>query len=357
MITLESWHRRLVIKGPSSVLERLLLLLLCPLGWIYGLISLLRVACYRRGLFSSYRAAVPVVSVGNIAVGGTGKTPVVDLLVKYFQQQGLKPAVVSRGYGGNSKAVVGIVCNGKGPLLQATACGDEPFLLARRNPEALILVARKRALGVKCAVEELGADIGILDDGFQHLAVVRDLDLVLLDSRAPFGNGRPLPAGLLREFPAGLKRGNLFVLTRCRQHDDEAPLPVSPVWRCRHRLANYGLTLDNEQVALDTLKDKRLAAFAGIADPDCFFRDLEAAGLTLSETLALSDHVEYDASLLAQLRHLAGDVDFLLTTEKDGVKLAAEIFPTICLQVPVAVNFENEGGFQRTLQAFLKGVK
>lgn len=356
MINLESWHRRLVLKGPSSALEQVLLSLLCPLGWLYGLIAALRVACYRRGLFRRYRAAVPVVSVGNIAVGGTGKTPVVDLLVKYFQQQGLHPAVVSRGYGGKNRAAVGIVCRGAGPLLKAIDCGDEPFLLARRNPEALILVARKRSLGVQLAVEELGADIVILDDGFQHLAVVRDLDLVLLDSRAPFGNGRPLPAGLLREFPSGLKRADHFVLTRCGQHA-EIPVSVSPLWRCRHRLASHGLTLGNERISLDSLKGQRLAAFAGIADPESFFNDLEAAGLTLSVTLALSDHVEYDAALLARLQHLADGVDFLLTTEKDGVKLATESFPTICLQVPVAVDFEDEVGFQRTLQAFLKGVK
>ncbi len=351
---LGAWHRRLVLEGAKSPAETLLLTLLLPFGWLYGLIGRLRVFCYRCGILPSYRAAIPVISVGNLAVGGTGKTPVVDLLLNIFVGQGLRPAVVSRGYGGRFKGEVGVVCRGEGPEMLPELCGDEPYLLAKRNPQVAVYVARKRVLGVQAA-ETAGADIIILDDGFQHLGVARDIDLVLLDARAPFGNGQPLPAGLLREFRSALSRADLVLLTRCdKQGSRAAAFPTA--WRSVHRLADYAIDLAGDRVALDALRGKRLAAFAGIADPDNFFNALEKQGLSLSARVALGDHVSYTPETLNEVTQRTGEVDYLLTTEKDGVKLKTDLFEVPCLQVPVSVELEKPAEFSTRLLSMLEGV-
>jgi tetraacyldisaccharide 4'-kinase len=351
MERLAAWHRRLVLMGPRDCRERFLFSLLKPLGRLYGAIGSLRVSMYRRGVFSTYRAGVPVVSVGNLAVGGTGKTPMVDHLVKYLRARGRKVAVVSRGYRGRVRDV-GVVSAGSGPLLEPEICGDEPVLLARRNPGAVVLVAPRRAEGVRQAVERFGADLVVLDDGFQHLAVNRDLDIVLLDARRPLGNGLVLPAGVLREFPSALRRGDLLVLTRSRGDEMFEPSPA-PVLRCRHALSDETVSLDGEILPLAELSGKRGVAFAGIADPEGFFTALEESGLSLQGTVALPDHVAYDADILRRLEELCRDADFLVTTEKDGVKLRADDFSLPCYQVPLKLEFFDSEALERALEPYL----
>lgn len=210
MSGLQGFYRRLARNGPDSTAEQLLFAFLLPFSIIYRELIRLRAVLYRWRVFSSYKAPVPVISVGNLAVGGTGKTPVVDYLLKFCLAKGRRVAVVSRGYGGRKHSGVQIVSGGNGPLLEPEQCGDEPYLLARRNPQALVLVSPKRAQAIQQAVESLGAEVVLLDDGFQHLAVQRDVDIVLLDAQRPFGNGHQLPAGLLREPISALGRGDLF---------------------------------------------------------------------------------------------------------------------------------------------------
>lgn len=343
MARLEALHRRLANQGPKNYPERCLLCLLLPFSLLYGMISWLRGKCYDLGWFSSYRAAVPVISVGNLAVGGTGKTPVVDWLLKAFLKQGKRPAVISRGYGGSFAGDVGLVSAGNGVLLSAAEAGDEPFLLARRNPQALILIAKKRSAGVRSAVAEHAADVIILDDGFQHRAVARDLDLLLLDGRRPFGNGLPLPGGILREFSGALKRADLLLLTRSEPRT-AGNFSAKPSWTSQHQIADYAVDLTGDQVSFAELQGKKLLAFAGIADPDSFFNALSAAGLCIAEKLSFGDHAEYDTESLATLVSQAKGCTALLTTEKDAVKLAADMFSMPCYQVPmtIVINREDE---------------
>jgi tetraacyldisaccharide 4'-kinase len=344
MQRLDRFHRRLVSNKENSCPERCLLSLLLPFSMLYGMFVWLRGKGYDSGMFSCYRAPVPVISVGNLAVGGTGKTPVVDWLLKAFLQQGKRPAVVSRGYGGTFAGEVGLVSAGDGMLLPAAEAGDEPFLLARRNPQALVLIARKRAVGVRCAVEKQCADVVILDDGFQHRAVARDLDLVLLDANRPFGNGLPLPGGLLREFRGALERADLLLLTRADKQTT-GTFSGKPSWTSRHQLADYAISLTGERCLLSDLQGKKLLAFAGIAKPEAFFHALSAAGLNIAVKLPLSDHVKFDAQSLAEVVSLADGCDALLTTEKDAVKLAAEMFNIPCYQVPMRIEIAQEAEF------------
>jgi len=352
-VSLEVRHRRLCSGERLTFADRLLLLLLMPLSLVYAAIGRLRILLYRLGLFASYRASVPVISVGNLAVGGTGKTPTVDYLLRLLMAHGVKAAVVSRGYGGDGgKGKVTLVSAGDGLLVPPSVAGDEPYLLARRNPQALVLVAQRRADGVRQA-EALGAQLILLDDGFQHRAVQRDFDLVLLDARRPFGNGLTLPAGLLREAPAALLRADAILLTRCgHQKDGELPDLRQPLLRSRHRLAETVLPLAGEPLPLAALTSRRCAAFAGIADPEGFFAALRCQGVTLSATLALPDHVAYGDERLQQLSQLAAQADCLLTTEKDGVKLMGQSLALPCYQVPLALEPENPEAFAALFAPF-----
>jgi tetraacyldisaccharide 4'-kinase len=356
MSDLGGWHRHWVEAGPAGPAERLLQLLLIPASWVYGRLLQLRDLLYRWGLMSSYRAPVPVVSVGNLAVGGTGKTPMVDYLVKLLLRQGVKVAVVSRGYGGQVKGG-SLVCAGNGPEIDPEVCGDEPYLLARRNPRAVILVDSRRARGVAAAVERFDAEMVILDDGFQHLAVARDLDIVLLDARRPLGNGHTLPAGRLRERPSALNRADLLILTRAEKSSFFADPAGRPVLQCRHVLGEEVRDLRGERRPLKELTAGRALAFAGIADPEGFFAGLRKQGLSLSGTVALADHVTYDRSTLQHLNEAASTAgaDFLVTTEKDGVKLPAEAFAAPCYEVPMTVVFADPKPLEAALGRCLHG--
>lgn len=355
MSTVGIEYRRLMSHGPRRAWERLLLLLLAPLGILYGLIGAARVLAYRCGIFSVRRAGVPVVSVGNLSVGGTGKTPVVDYIVKFYLSQGKKVAVVSRGYGGRIRKGVGIVSRGSGPLLTADQCGDEPYLLSRRNPSAFVLVARRRAEGVRCAEKELGAEVIVLDDGFQHLAVARDLDIVLLDARRPFANGRVLPAGLLREFPSALNRGDLFILTRWEEGAPDLPQIHGPLLRSRHLLGDRAVSISGEEIPFSSLQGMTGAAFAGVADPASFFRDLRAAGLTIRKEIAFPDHAVYGPDELEHIASLSSEIDYLVTTEKDGVKIGKHFSPIPCYQIPLKLAFVEEGELEHRLKALRAG--
>jgi len=347
-------HRRLVDGPPWGGGDLLLLVILAPLSWLYGFIGRVRIGFYAAGLFRVYRAPVPVISVGNLAAGGTGKTPVVDYIARYLLDQGRRVAIVSRGYGGENHPGVQLVCAGNGPMLTPRQVGDEPYLLARRNPRALVLTARRRCEGVRKAVAELAADVVLLDDGFQHRAVARDLDIVLLDARRPLGNGLPLPAGHLREFPSALRRGNLFILTRSPEHPVAALKLPGPVLHSRHHLSPSLRGSDGSSLPFGELIGKKGLAFAGIADPGSFFAALQQRGLTLGKTLSFADHCRYNAEELEQLRRSAAEVDYLITTEKDGVKLGDLAFDLPCYQWPLSLEFVEVGALEQHLESLLK---
>ncbi|RLB71961.1 MAG: tetraacyldisaccharide 4'-kinase [Deltaproteobacteria bacterium] len=335
-----NFHRHLVSQGARNFQERLLLFLLLPFSYLYGVIVWVRNRCYQFGWFSSYRASLPVVSVGNLAVGGTGKTPVVDWLVKEFQKQGKRPAVVSRGFAGNFSGDVGVVSSGAGILMTAAECGDEPCLLAKRNPDCPVFIAKKRVDAIKIIESSKNVDLIILDDGFQHQAVKRDVDLVLLDSTSPLGNGKPLPAGNLREFPGALKRADLLLMTRAgvqnRQH-----FMGFKVYESYHQLSTTAISLDGQAVPVSQLSGLKVLAFAGIADPENFFVSLENAGFRLDCKLGFADHVTYQGEILNKLQLAAADVDALITTEKDAVKLSADMFELPCYQLPMDIKINN----------------
>jgi tetraacyldisaccharide 4'-kinase len=339
-------QRRLLQFEAFGPLEWTLLLLLLPSSLLYGAALWLRNLFYDSGLLPSYRSILPVLSVGNISVGGTGKTPVVDAIVREALARGCRPAIVSRGYGGSYSGRASWVRETSEMLMAAAECGDEPFLLAQRNPQCPLVVARIRAEGIRLIEQKQCADLIILDDAFQHRAVRRDIDLVLLDAQRPLGNRWPLPAGNLREFAVGLKRADLLLMTRSENPKDSEFQGIK-TYHCQHRLAHEAIGLDGSRLTLKQLRQYRAAAFAGIACPEDFFSALESLEVTPGATLALADHSDYRPSILKQIEQMANSAgaDILLTTEKDAVKLTGTMFTKPCYYLPLSIEIADAESF------------
>ena len=281
------------------------------------------------GVLRQERIGCPVVSVGNLTVGGTGKTPMVILLAGLLKQWGLRPAVLSRGYGGKSRSGVLVVSDGRDVLAGPEEAGDEPVLIARRLRDVPVLAGPKRVITGRYALEHFDIDAILLDDGFQHRYLMRDLDIVLLDSRQPLGNGFVLPRGPLREAPSALERAGLIAFTRS---EGGAAPPVDgrlsailsrrPSLRTRIRPTAL-IEAEGAELPLSDLARKRVFAFAGIAQPESFRQTLEALGATITGFRAFPDHHRYTAEDLGRIEHDAGlsRADIVLATEKDLVKL------------------------------------
>lgn len=322
MATVEGYFRELVEGRRRGGLDLFLLSLLTLFSVPYELVLRLRARAYAAGILTSHSLDRPVISVGNLTVGGTGKTPAVGMLAKYFIARGKRVAVLSRGYGGSLRGEA-IVSDGETLFLSAAEAGDEPYLLASTVPGLMMVVGADRFRAGLLAKERLAPDIFVLDDGFQHLRLKRTLDILLLDCSRPFGNGRTLPAGLLREPRTAAERADIIIYTRCS--DDEEPdyFPEKPACRAFHHLVGMSPLKGGEVRPFGTFKGFKGIAFAGIANPAAFFRDLEEEGLTLAATLSFPDHCRFGEREVREILHAAEKcgADYLVTTEKDGVKL------------------------------------
>jgi tetraacyldisaccharide 4'-kinase len=216
---------RRIWDGESKVAAiSFLYCLLYILSFPYRLAVGVRNFLYDNGLLRSNKLSCPVISIGNLTAGGTGKTPLTILLGRMLKEKGFRPAILSRGYGRQGVKSIGVVSNGSSILMDHREAGDEPFLMSQLLPQVPVIVGASRFLAGKKAIEELGADILILDDGFQHRGLYRDIDIVLLGSSRPLGNGRLLPGGSLRESPQALRRADIIVMTgSSRKADSRLP--------------------------------------------------------------------------------------------------------------------------------------
>ena len=306
-------------------------ILLLPLAWLYGAVMAARRVFYEQGWLPSYRITRPVIVVGNLTVGGTGKTPFVAWLAEKLTERGLRVGILSRGYGGN--ATVPRVVETSSPWQQV---GDEPLLLRQRTG-CDVVVSVDRAAGAQLLVQR-GADVIVADDGLQHLRLAREVEIVVVDGARGFGNGRLLPAGPLREPASRAAQASLVVINGRPEHASVTRLPLprdlQPVQMALFAgrvLPVAGVRADR---ALESFRGQRVHAVAGIGNPWRFFADLRGRGLDIVEH-AFADHHPFTAADLD-----FGDTQPVLMTEKDAVKCRA-FADTRLWYVPVSARFSD----------------
>ena len=317
-----------------------------PLSFLYGQVVDARAGLYASGALRVHRLSAPVISVGNLTFGGTGKTPFVEFLARRMRFEGYRPAILSRGYGRRSRGVV-VVSLGDGPLVAPEIGGDEPVALAARLPGVAVVVGERRAAAGEAGAM-LNADLFILDDGYQHLALARDVNLLLLDSRDPFGGGKLFPAGRLREPVQAIERADAVIFTRAaRGEPDDNALktvalrrPGAPVFHARIR--PDGLRDESgSPVPVRDVARRRCVAVSGVAEPARFAAALLELDLVPEESFVFGDHHRYTAGDLRRIRKAADrtGASLVVTTEKDAVKLAGRIslpIVTVRLEVEIA---------------------
>lgn len=294
--------------------------ILFVLSLLYGLIVKFRLWLYSSSIKKINKMSCKVISVGNITVGGSGKTPFTIMLAQLLKEQGKSVCIVSRGYKRKSKGVQ-IVSDKEKILLGVESSGDEPFLIAKNLTGVPVIVSSKRYEGGLLAIEKFNPDIIILDDGYQHIQLHRDLNIMLLDGQVGFANKALLPFGLLREPLSELKRADIvFSKGDLKDINKIAPLNKEDVNIFNLKpLELYNS--HNEILTLEELKNKNAAMFCAIANPESFKNTLDSFGVNIEEEINYNDHHWFDQNSTREITILARNNKIVITTEKDFVKL------------------------------------
>ncbi|UCD80553.1 MAG: tetraacyldisaccharide 4'-kinase [Desulfobacterales bacterium] len=348
----------------------------------YGAGQKIRQLGYRRKILPARGLPCKVVCVGNIAVGGTGKTPMTMYVAEKMKQFGYQPAIVSRGYRGEAQNRGGVVSDGRSICMGPEQAGDEPYLLAGRLKDVPVIVGKDRYAAGMLALKKFQPDVIVLDDGFQHLRLHRDVDLVLLDHRQPFGNMHLLPRGILREPISGLERATACILTRyradtagsaassiasIRQHYPQLPVFTSsytPYWYTIRSGAQISIDENAERLSPEAVQrwiGTKIFGFSGIARNQDFQNTVKDLGFKTAGFFEFSDHHCYTPHDLNQILAAAekADVNCLITTEKDLVRLPPDNpFHLDLIVVGVRISFgDGEQNFITFLKNQLSQIK
>ena len=334
-----------------------LLAFLKGVSFIFLFVVSLRYVLYGSGLFRRFPLGVQVISIGNVTAGGTGKTPVTEIFARTLAAEGRKVAILSRGYRRKEAPwwqrmftqVIDpplVVSNGKHVLLDAATGGDEPYMLASNLPGVAVVVDRNRVKAGRYAIKRLGCNTIILDDGFQYQKLKHSIEVVLVDSTNPFGNGNMLPRGILREPARNLKRADIIFLTKCRGDVSQVKEEVrrynktADIVECNHTPRVLKDVWSREEYPLSWLAGKTLCTLSGIASPKGFENSLRHLGAKVVWCERYADHHRYDSSEVLYALNRTADMgaDALVTTEKDAVRFPRfETSPVKCLYLRIAI--------------------
>ena len=343
---------------------------LLPLSWLYGAGTFIRNKAFDLGILTTSRASVPVISVGNMTAGGTGKTPFVEYLVRMLLQRGRAVAVVSRGYGRTSRGVV-VVSDGNGILADARGGGDEPLQMAKKFPAIRVVVGEQRLEAARKAAGDLGADVIVLDDAYQHRYLHRDLNILVLEASKDIRREPMLPAGMRREQLAGVSRADCVAWSGVLPGSSLALLSAEVASWYRGPAIAYRFITEavhragDDSLVPHQLHGSRLLAFSGIGNHGRFVEGLRGEGWSVVADIEFPDHHWYGGGDLRRMLREFRDshADFLMTTEKDAVRLNADAeirgnllqaYPVLYARIAVEV-IEGEKTLESLVDACLAG--
>ena len=341
---LEQFAIDVILERRHGLRARILRAVLYTLSFVYEKIVQLRLALYRRRIFRERTLGCLVISIGNLTVGGTGKTPIVEKFARALQAGGRHVAILSRGYKSVPRSTGNwldrlrqkdqdpprIVSDGKSLLLDSLTAGDEPYMLAHNLKDVIVLVDKDRVKSGRFAIDKWNVDTLLLDDGLQYLRLKHRLDIVLVDRQAPFGNEFLLPRGTLREPPRNLRRASYIFITKSTGQANDALVQrirkynrTAEIIECAHRPLFLRHIRTGEQISLDRLRDTFIGSICGIAAPESFEEGLRQLGARVDLAKRYIDHHRYsEAELLSFInRCLRRDLAMIVTTEKDAVRM------------------------------------
>ncbi len=346
---------------------------LSSLSRIYRGVVDLRLYLYRNRIIRERNLGCLVVSIGNLTVGGTGKTPVVEKFARALKDGGRRPVILSRGYKSRKaplmKRIIGkiqgkneinpprVVSDGVSLLLDSKTAGDEPYMLAANLKDVPVVVDKDRVKSGKHAISELNADTLLLDDGLQYLRLRHRLDIVLVDRWQPFGTGKMLPRGTLREPPKNLKRASYIFITKCNEQPNEELKKeirgynrTAEIIECEHRPKHLENIETREIITLDEMQGKRVGTVSAIAVPESFEEGVEKLGAKIETTCRFMDHHRFTEQEIISFINdcVEKRVDMIITTEKDSVRfprLARMDVPIYFLRVEIGI-LSNEESFE-----------
>lgn len=340
---IQTYLYQLVHGEVNGHLDGLVISILYVFSFIYSQLLELKLLLYRLGLMKKYKLDCHVISLGNITVGGTGKTPTAQRLAASIRDMGYKVVILNRGYRAKWKGDIGVVSDGQKIHMTATEAGDEAFLLAKNLPGIPVLIGPDRAITGKYAVESLEAQVVILDDGYQHWRLKRDMDIVLVDAINVFGNNFMLPRGTLREPISHLDRADVCLLTKVDQAQKESIELIKQTVRqnngkalivgsihspkCFIEIADWYKDVPVKSIDVNQLKDKKVVAVSAIGNPASFEQTIHDIGAVLVESIRFPDHHDYTVEEMQEVIEKSGKqgVEAIIITAKDGVKIPDKI--------------------------------
>ena len=369
-------------KEVRGISRRLIMGVFYVFSLIYEQLVNLKLTMYRWGWAKKERLGCYVISLGNVTVGGTGKTPTAQHLAREISDMGYRVAILNRGYRAKWRGEVGIVSDGRTLKMDAETAGDEAFMLAKHLPNVPVLIGAQRAVTGRYAIEHFGAEVAILDDGYQHWQLERDMDILLVDAVNVFGNGYLLPRGTLREPLSHIDRADVCLMTKV---DQAAPGAIAHIWETFRSYNQDGLILESihqprqfvrlsdwyEDIAaggvpVTEMEGKKVLAVSAIGNPASFEQTLADLGIEMVESMRYPDHHDYGERDMAEVLYRAETlgVEAIVITEKDAVKVPGDVvrakwrIPMYVISVEVTLQKGREEFFQelkRQLAEKLRG--
>ena len=345
---LEQWASDVIFGRAKGLRATLMRIVLRCFSWLFRLLVYTRLRLFRKGWKQQTQMGTLVISIGNITVGGTGKTPVVELFAKTLRDRGRNVSILSRGYKSknldtpqswtskitgeaiNPEIMPKVVSNGTvPPILEAAYAGDEPYMLAKNLEKVKVIVDKDRVKSARFAINEFESDTIILDDGMQFLKIGHSLDIVLVDANSPFGTENLLPRGTLREPPKNLCRADYIFITKCKKAANTEIIErirkhnlTAEIIECTHGPIQLENVFTGEVEPLSLLEDKFVAAISGIAVPESFEEKLKDHGANVLFHRTFSDHYNFSQQEIDSFmrRCIRRDAELIVTTEKDAVR-------------------------------------